>query len=151
MTQSERLLLAHVGDVDHVGDVAHDGQQVLLLARFQQVLQLEADIEVIFDGGLAPAGHDDDVLDAGVNRLLDAVLNDRLIHDGQHFFRLRLGGGQKARPEACGGENGFADFSQHKLPVWCSRARLATDELCFPVRCVMYWYLGKNANGLRNR
>ena len=86
-----------------------------------------------------------------MDRLLDAVLNDGLIDDRQHLFRLRLGGGQKAGPETCGGEDGFADFSRHKLQFGAAGLRLATDELYFPVRCVMYWYLGKNANGIRNR
>ena len=86
-----------------------------MLARLQQVLQFEADVEMVLDRGLAAPGHDDDVLNTGMERLLDAVLNDRLVDDRQHLLGLRLGGGQKARPESCGGEDGFANFSWHHL------------------------------------
>ena len=48
---------------------AHDRQQILLVAALEQMLQLEADIEVIFNGRLPAAGDDDDVLNAGVNAL----------------------------------------------------------------------------------
>jgi ferredoxin len=50
-----------------------------------------------------------------MDRLLHAVLDNGFIDDGQHFLGLRLRGGEKPRPEACGGENGFADFSRHKF------------------------------------
>ena len=43
------------------------------------------------------------------DRLLDAVLNDRLVDQRQHFFRLRLGGGKKPGAEAGGGKDGLAD------------------------------------------
>ena len=81
VAQAQRLLLTHVGDVDHVGDAVDDGEQLFFAARFEQVFQLEADVEMIFDGGLAAAGHDDDVLDSGMHRFLDAVLNDGFVHD----------------------------------------------------------------------
>ena len=144
MPQAERLLLADVGDVDHVRDAVHDGQQVLLVARLQQVLQLEADIEMVFDGALAAAGHDDDVLDPRMERLLHAVLDDRLVDDGQHLFGLRLGGGEESRPEPGGGEHGFSDFGGHPTTVWCApQARFASSELYFRFSCAIYRYLGK--------
>ena len=49
------------------------------------------------------------LVDAGGDRFLDAVLNDRLVDERQHFFRLRFGGGKKARAQAGGGEDRLAD------------------------------------------
>ena len=43
------------------------------------------------------------------DRLFDAVLDDRLVDQRQHFLRLRLGGRQETGAEAGGGEDGFAD------------------------------------------
>ena len=72
-------------------------------------LELDRDVEVILDRVLAAAGDEDDVVDAGRDRFLDAVLDDRLVDERQHFLRLRLGRGKEARAEAGGGEDGFAD------------------------------------------
>src|ERR1039457_4792302 len=68
--------------IDHVGDVAHDRKQILLAPRFKHVFQLEADVKMIFDGALAAAGDDNDVLNSGMQRLLDAILNERFIDQG---------------------------------------------------------------------
>ena len=46
------------------------------------------------------------------DRLLDHVLDDRLVDERQHLLRLRLGGGKEARAEAGGGEDGLADLAQ---------------------------------------
>ena len=51
--------------------------------------------------------------------------------------------GRKRVPKPGGGEDGFADFGGHLLQFGAAEGALATDELCFYVRCVMYWYLGK--------
>ena len=67
------------------------------------------DVEMIFDGVLAAAGDEDDVVDAGRDRFFDAVLDDRLVDERQHFLGLRFGGGEESGAEAGGGEDGFAD------------------------------------------
>ena len=72
-------------------------------------LELDRHVEVILDRVLAAAGDEDDVVDAGRDRLLDAVLDDRLVDERQHFLRLRLGGGQEAGAEAGGGEDRLAN------------------------------------------
>ena len=64
---------------------------------------------MILDRVLAAAGDQDDVVDAGGHRLLDAVLNDRLVDERQHFLGLRLGGRKKAGAETGGREDGLAD------------------------------------------
>jgi hypothetical protein len=65
---------------------------------------------VVFDGILAFAGDDDDVLDARSDAFFNYVLNLRLVDDGEHLFWLRFGGRQKTGAEPRGGEDGFADF-----------------------------------------
>ena len=61
--------------------------------NFQQLqlqLQLNGAVKVILNGPLvAPCDHDD-ILDAGINRLLDNILDRRLVHNRQHFLGLRL-------------------------------------------------------------
>ena len=114
----------------------------------QQVLQLEADVEVVFDGGLAAAGHDDDVLNARVHRLLHPVLDDGLVHDRQHLLGLRLGGGKESRAQPRGGENGFANFGRHLLQFGAAgtpgiRQRGRRFDCVSPSRCAIYMYLGK--------
>ena len=70
----------------------------------------------------------------------DAVLNDGLVDEREHFLGLGFGGGQEARAEAGGGENGFADFHGMRRPLFrclkrgrdhCnwSRLRLANGRL----------------------
>ena len=109
MAEAERLALPDVGEVDHVGDLADLLELIALAARLEERLELDRDVEVIFDGVLAAAGDEDDVVDARGDRFLDAVLDDRLVDERQHFLGLRLGGGQEAGAEAGGGEDGFAN------------------------------------------
>ena len=52
---------------------------------------------------------DDDLLDARGDRLLDAVLDDRLVDQRQHLFGLRLRRGKEAGAPSGGRKNGFAD------------------------------------------
>ena len=113
VAQSECFLLANIGDVDHVGNLAHDVQQLGLLSLLEHLLEFVADVEVIFDGALAAAGHDDDLVAAGRQRLFHAVLDDRLVDEWQHLFGLSLGGGQKARAQSGGGKNCFANLLLH--------------------------------------
>ena len=75
----------------------------------EEAFQLDVDVEMILDGVLASAGDDDDVLDAGLDRFLDAVLNDRLVDERKHFFRLCLGRRKEARAQSGGREDDFAN------------------------------------------
>ncbi len=95
----------------------------------------------------AAARDDDDVLNAGMQRLFHAVLNDRLVHQRQHFFGMRLGGGQKSGPETGGGKNCFANFRcGHSIPILsvrrrCSQARRVCDCARF-AQTKHVWYVG---------
>ena len=90
--------------------VAHDLQQVGLPALLEHFLEFVADVEVIFDGLLAAAGDDDDLVAARGQGLFDAVLNDGLVDQRQHFFGLGFGGGQKTRAQAGGGKTALRTF-----------------------------------------
>ena len=76
---------------------------------------------MIFDGLLAAAGDDEDLIAARGHGLFDAVLNDGLVDQREHFLGLGFGGGQEAGAEAGGGENGFADFHVHGGRDSCRR------------------------------
>ena len=68
--------------------------------------------------GLAAAGDHAELLDAGGARLLDRVLDQRLVHDRQHFLGGRLGGGQESRAEARDGQHGLTQWLDHDgLPL----------------------------------
>ena len=73
------------------------------------VLELERAVEVVDDGALAAAGDHDHLLDPAGDRLLDAVLDRRLVDERQHLFRLRLGDRQESRAETGGGKDRLAD------------------------------------------
>src|SRR5205085_1438910 len=100
VSEAERLTLADVRDAGELRDGARLPDQPLLAALAQHVLQFERDVEVVLDGGLTAPGDDDDRLDAGQNRLLDDVLDERLINERQHLLRRRLRRRQEARAQA---------------------------------------------------
>src|SRR3546814_12255627 len=62
-------------------------------------------MEMAFDRGLAATGHKDQLPDPGVARLVDRILDERLVDDRQHFLRHRLGGRQEPGPDATDGED----------------------------------------------
>src|SRR5579883_1981248 len=116
MAEAERLLLAHIGDAAGCGEPAPDLVELLELAALSQhALQLVAVIEMILDRRLAAAGDEDELLDAGRLRLLEGVLDERLVDDWQHLLRHRLGGRQETGPQPADGENGSANAPGHAL------------------------------------
>ncbi|MNC89263.1 hypothetical protein D3C83_51710 [compost metagenome] len=68
---------------------------------------------MILDGVLAAAGDDDDVVDAGGDRLFDAVLDDRLVDEDQHFLGLGFRGREEAGAEPRRGKDGLPNRSIH--------------------------------------
>src|SRR3977135_3646065 len=81
---------------------------------------------MILDHALVAAGDEDEMFDAGFPCLIDHILDQRLVDDGQHFLRHCLGGGQDAGAETGDRKNGFADFQwngdiREKRETWfCS-------------------------------
>ena len=85
----------------------------------ERALQLEGDVEMLHERGLAAAGDEAELLDAGGPRLLDRVLDQRLVDDRQHLLRHCLGGGQEAGAEAGNGQDGLAQRLSHNVaPSW---------------------------------
>ncbi len=109
MAKAERLALPHIREVDHVRDLADLGELFALATRFQERLELDRHVEMIFDGVLAPARDEDDIGDTGGDCLFDAVLNDWLVDEREHLLRLRLGRRKETGTQAGNGKDGLAD------------------------------------------
>jgi hypothetical protein len=111
VSEAQWFLLLDISDVDQVAqavDLCEDAQQVVLAPLAQVVLQLERPIEVVHDGSLAAAGDHDHLLDTARDRLLDPVLDRRLVDEGQHLLGLRLGDRQESCPQTRSGEDRLA-------------------------------------------
>lgn len=116
MPQPQRPLLAGIDDLastrDHLRQIC---QGSVASALAQGGVQLEALVEMVFQGRLAAARHHDQPLDPGFARLFHGILDQRLVDDRQHFLGHRLGGRQESGAEAGDRENGGADASGHGL------------------------------------
>ena len=78
----------------------------VLTALAQQILERAIGLEVAQQLGLTGRGNDDGVIDLlGVERLLDDILNDRLVEHRQHLFGRALGARQKTRAKTGGGDD----------------------------------------------
>ena len=62
--------------------------------------ELELAVEMILDDALVAAGDEDEMLDAGLARLIDRILDQRPVDDRQHFLGHGLGGGQETGSES---------------------------------------------------
>jgi hypothetical protein len=82
----------------------------LLRALAQCRVELEHPVEMILDHTLVPAGDEHKVLDPGLTRFVDDILDQRPVDDGEHFLRHGLGRGEDAGAEAGDREHSFADF-----------------------------------------
>jgi len=101
VAETERRLLA--GEARGAGPRQVTGKQLelrALAALGQCELQLELAVEMILDHPLVAAGHEDEVLDPGIARLVDHVLDDRAVDYCQHFLGHGLGGRQEPGAEA---------------------------------------------------
>ena len=70
-----------------------------LAALGQRLLQFVLAVEVILDGALVAAGDKYEMLNPGATRLVDHMLDERAIDDGEHLLRHGLGGRQEAGAE----------------------------------------------------
>ena len=111
VAETERCLLAGEAHGTGLGLVARQNFHLgLLAARGERGVELVHAVEMVLDHTLVAAGDKDEMLDPGLPRLVDHVLDQRLVDDGQHFLRHRLGGRQDAGAEAGDRKDGFADF-----------------------------------------
>jgi len=102
----------------------------LLAASAQRRLELEGMVEMILERRFRATGHEDEFLDAGGPRLLEGVLDQRLVDDRQHFLRDRLGRGQEARAESADWKDSFAYRLVHQsvFPRKLWRSDRSQDE-----------------------
>ena len=114
VAEAERRLLA--GEAGRAGG-RQIGHQRGVFERFpaplERVFELVGGVEMILDDALVAAGDEDEMLDPRLARLIDDVLKDRPVDDGQHLLRNRLGRRQETRAEAGDGQHGFADRFVH--------------------------------------
>jgi len=68
------------------------------------------------DGGLAAAGHEDELFDSRLARFIHRVLDQRPVDDGKKFLRDSLCCGKKAGSKSCYREYGFSDGL---FELWC--------------------------------
>ncbi len=128
VTEPERIALSDVVDVGEVVDDLDVGEHAQLVRLFQVVLELEVAVEVVLDRVLAASGDDEDVGQAGLDRLLDDVLDRRLVDDRQHLLRLALRDRQEPRTQSGGGDHGLGDGSGvvHRVTTLAVRPLLTT-------------------------
>ncbi len=86
-----------------------------LLPFEQRHFQFELAVEVILDDAFVAAGDEDEMLDAGLARLVDDVLDQRPVDHRQHLLRHGLGRGQKPGAKPGDGKYGFTDMG-HGIP-----------------------------------
>ena len=123
MPKTEGFFLADISNIDHVGDGADGGEHLFLALRFENMFQFEADIEVIFDGRLATPSDDNHVLNAGVQRLFNTVLDDRFIDQRQHFFGTGFRGGKETSAQPGGRKDSLSDFGDHYFLFYLTKMR----------------------------
>ena len=123
VAEPELLLLPHVRHLGEVADRPDLPEHLDVALLLEQVLELVGEVEVILDRPLLAGGDDDDLLDPGRHGLLDRVLDDRLVDEGQHLLGLGLGGREETGPPACGGEDSLANAHRTSgRRVWAVRS-----------------------------
>ena len=109
------------------------GKLLVLAALCQRVIELELDIEMVLDDRLVAAGHEDEMLDARLARLIHHILDDRPVDDGQHLLGNSLGGREEPRAETGDRENCLAN-SLHavQLSVCCPAPQSLSRDIFTP-------------------
>ena len=112
-----RVALAHVVHVGEVRGVHDLGEPLLVALDLQRVLELGHPVEVVLERVLVAPGDHEHIGEARVHGLLHDVLDGRLVDDGHHLLRHRLGRGEESRAQACSGNDGFREGGRHGLSV----------------------------------
>ena len=117
MTQSLHLLLADKVDVRQFGNALYKIEELGLSAFLKNLLQLGRAVKMVFNQAFAAVGDNQNIGDACMNSFLYDVLNSRLVHNREHFFRKALGGGQHSGAKACCGNDRLAYFHSVCPPI----------------------------------
>src|SRR6185312_12781179 len=115
VTEAERHLLARIGDLARTRHPrVHSDYLGVLAALLERGLELVGMVEMILDRRLGASGDENEFLDSSGLRLLDRVLDQRLVDDRQHLLRHRLGGRKESRTQASDREDGLANWLCHE-------------------------------------
>jgi hypothetical protein len=99
--------LAHVVHGGELAGFPHEAELVPVFLGRQRFFELVGPVEVVFDGALAPARDQQNVVEACCDGLFHDILNRRLVDDRQHLLGRRLGRGQEPCSQSCGGDHGL--------------------------------------------
>ena len=129
MPQTERFGLADV-NAGHArrDDITNGGEQFVLAGLRERALELGIGIEVIFDRSLGCPGYEDQLGRTCGDGLLDRVLDQRLVDDGEHFLGTRLGCRQKTGAPACHRKYGCSYSLGHEVLHSVEVARIITNS-----------------------
>src|SRR3546814_5173835 len=129
MSQAQRLLLPHEGGIArHQPGWGKDGK--ILAALRRGMFQLIGNIEMIFDDALSAAGDKDHLLNASLQGFIDGILNERPIHDRQHFLGHDLRRGQ----ESCAKSSDRKDRSEEHTSELQSLMRISYAVFCLKTK-----------------
>ena len=118
VAEAERRLLAGEAGRAGGGKIGHQRRIFGLFASpGERVFEFVSRVEVILDHRLVAAGHENEMLNPGFARLVDHMLKNRPVDDGQHLLRDRFGCRQKPRAESGDGQHGFTDGFIHECLV----------------------------------
>ena len=110
MAEAEGFGLADVDALDAGGnDAAHELEKLVLALFLKLALEFGIGVEVVLDGALVAAGHEDHFGDARRSGFRHCVLDQGHVDHGEHFLGHRLRGGKKAGAETVDGEHDFAN------------------------------------------
>jgi len=101
--------LTGVGKAALVDQATNTDEVLFLVGVANLMLELIADIEVVFERALATPGDHGDLREPCRQRLLYPVLDQRLVHHRQHFLGHGLGCGEKTGAISGSGKKAFLD------------------------------------------
>ncbi len=85
MTKPQWLLLPNIDTVARCEPRVRQHRHVLA-ARRHRMFKFKRNVEMIFNGAFAAASNEDHLLDPRLPRLVNRILNQWAVHDGQHFL-----------------------------------------------------------------
>ena len=129
VTQPQCLRLRHVYPRYGIRNDSGDPLQQFGLASGSELgLKFERRVEMIGNGVLRAAGNEHQGFNAGFQRLLHRILDQRLVDDGQHLFRNGLGRRQEPGAQPRNRKNGLPDRFDG-LRHWLGTSRGHTARL----------------------
>ena len=112
MAKAERHLLAGEGCRAGRGLDALQACKLFVFAALgKRIVKLKLDVEIVFDDALVAARDENQMFNASFQRLVDHILDDRLVNDRQHFLWDCLGRWQESGSKASNRKHCFADFA----------------------------------------